>query len=98
MPYPDRAHHPNRRPPAKEEVQALNIVRGGTVCVPGEKGAHVLQGSMGPAVCIPSAGFDPRPRWRDAGAIGRVHEHARHSTSFFQHRGIATTRQGLEQA
>jgi len=67
----------------KEESQPLNLVRGGGVCDPGEKGAHILKGSMHPAVCMPTAGPDPRPRYREAGKIGGP---SRHSQHFLQHR------------
>jgi len=74
---PDRGGHPNR------QAMPLNMVRGGGVCNPGEKGAHVLKGSGQPAVCMPTPGPDPRPRYRQAGKIGGK---ARHSTQWAQHR------------
>ena len=62
----------------------LNFVRGGGVCDPMEKGGHILRGSGQPAVCLPTPGPDPRPRYRQAG----VHRtpRARHSTAYLQRR------------
>jgi hypothetical protein len=62
----------------------LNVVRGGGVCDPMEKGGHVMRGSMAAAVCLPTPGPDPRPRYRQAG----VHRtpHSRHSTAYLQKR------------
>lgn len=62
----------------------LNIVRGGAVCDPMQKGGHVMQGSLHAAVCLPTPGVDTRPRYREAG----VHRtpHSRHSTHFLEHR------------
>lgn len=49
-----------------------------------EKGGHVMRGSMAAAVCLPTPGPDPRPRYRQAG----VHRtaHSRHSTAYLQKR------------
>lgn len=62
----------------------LNIVRGGAVCDPGEKGGHVMRGSLHAAVCLPTPGPDTRPRYREAG----VHRTARsrHSIAYLQKR------------
>jgi len=62
----------------------LNVVRGGAVCDPAQKGGHVMKGSMHAAVCLPTAGPDPRPRYREAGK--HVTQHSRHSTHFLEHR------------
>lgn len=72
---PDRGDDPKRQP--------LNMVRGGTVCNPQEKGANILKGSMQPAVCMPTAGADTRPRYRQA---GKASAPSRHSQHFLQHR------------
>jgi hypothetical protein len=87
-PPPDRAEEPNRKVgpnPSSwtEGAMPLNIVRGGGVCEPSQHGGHILRGSMQPAVCMPTPGPDPRPRYRQAGKIGGK---ARHSTHFLQHR------------
>jgi hypothetical protein len=76
-PPPDRGKDPKRRP------QPLNLVRGGGICDPGEKAGHVMKGSYKPAVCMPTAGSDPRPRWRQAGKMGQKSRHTLHHT---QHR------------
>jgi hypothetical protein len=75
---PDRGGDPKR-----QAAMPLNIVRGGGVCDPKEKGGHILRGSNQPAVCMPTPGPDPRPRYRQAGKIGGK---ARHSTHYLQHR------------
>jgi hypothetical protein len=72
----DRAKDKNRQP--------LNVVRGGAVCDPGEKGGHVMKGSYHAAVCMPTLGTDPRPRYREAGRP--VTPPSRHSLHFLQHR------------
>jgi len=74
---PDRANDPKRK------VQPLNMVRGGSICDPKEKGAHLVKGSGQAAMCMPTPGADQRPRWRQAGKIGRP---SRHSTQATQHR------------
>jgi hypothetical protein len=76
-PPPDRGNDPRRKP------QPLNMVRGGAVCDPKEKGGHLVRGSNQPAVCMPTPGMDPRPRWRQAGKVGGK---ARHSLHYLQHR------------
>ena len=76
---PDRANDPNRQP-----SMPLNVVRGGAVCDPGQKGGHVMKGSMHAAVCLPTAGPDPRPRYREAGK--HVTARSRHSVHFLEHR------------
>lgn len=45
----------------------LKYVRGGAICDPKEKGARLIRGSGQPAVCRPTPGKDPRPRYRVAG-------------------------------
>lgn len=93
---PDRAHDPRRQP--SKPSQPLNVVRGGSVCDPNSKGAHILQGSMSPAICFNSPfSEDNRPRWRPPTAITHLHAHARHSLSWWEHRGIRRTKRGLEQ-
>lgn len=67
-----------------EKRQPLNLVRGGTVCNPGDKGASILKGSMQPAVCMPTAGPDSRPRYRQAGK--GISAKSRHSVQALQHR------------
>lgn len=76
---PDRGNDPKRKP-----TQPLNVVRGGGICQSGEKGAHIMKGSNAPAVCMPTPGLDPRPRWRQAGKP--VTPPSRHSQHFLQHR------------
>jgi hypothetical protein len=53
------------------------------VCNPNEKGGHLLKGSGQAAVCMPTVGPDPRPRYRQAGKVGGP---SRHSTHWAQHR------------
>ena len=77
-PPPDRSNHPGRK------VQALNLVRGGAICDPGERAAHIMKGSYKPAACMPTLSLDPRPRWREAGKP--VTPPSRHSIHFLQHR------------
>ena len=77
-PPPDRANDPNRK------AQPLNVVRGGAVCDPGQKGGHVMKGSLHAAVCMPTVGKDTRPRYREAGKP--VTPPSRHSTQWAQHR------------
>ena len=90
QPPPDRGNDPRRKAP-----QPLNMVRGGTVCSPGEKGGHIVKGSMKPGVCMPTVGSDPRPRWRAAGEpMGKP---SRHSVAWATHRGTRKTQAGLEQ-
>src|SRR5215467_1328119 len=60
-PPPDRGKDPKR------QAQPLNIVRGGAVCDPGQKGGHILKGSGQPAVCMPTGGTHPRPSDHEAG-------------------------------
>ena len=90
QPIPDRGADKNR------QSQPLNVVRGGAVCSAGGEGAHVLQGSYTPAVCVPTVGKDTRSRWRDPNHLN-VHHVSRHSTHAQQHRGIKTTQRGLAQ-
>jgi hypothetical protein len=54
----------------KEEKNepALKYVRGGSICDPDEKGARLIRGSGNSAVCRPTPGKDPRPRYRAAGS------------------------------
>jgi hypothetical protein len=83
---PDRAKHPGRRaePPVSHDApQPLNMVRGGSVCDPQQKGGHLMKGSGQAAICMPTPGVDQRPRWRQAGKIGGK---SRHSQHFEQHR------------
>lgn len=75
----DRGKDDSRRP-----VQPLNLVRGGGICDPGEKGGHIMKGSMKPAVCMPNVGTDTRPRWKQAGKP--VSPPSRHTVHFLQHR------------
>ena len=51
----------------KEEEPAIKQVRGGSICKPGEGGAHLIRGTRQPAICRTTPGIDPRPRWRVAG-------------------------------
>jgi hypothetical protein len=78
-PPPDRGKDPKRQP-----AQPLNVVRGGSVCDPGQKGGHIMKGSMKAAVCMPTVGSDPRPRYREAGKP--VTPPSRHSVQWAQHR------------
>jgi len=77
-PPPDRGKDPKR------QAQPLNIVRGGAVCDPGQKGGHILKGSGQPAVCMPTVGTDTRSRYREAGK--GVTPPSRHSVQWAQHR------------
>lgn len=52
----------------KKDEPALKYVRGGAICDPDEKGARLIRGSGNPAVCRPTPGKDPRPRYRAAGS------------------------------
>jgi hypothetical protein len=49
----------------------LEMVRGGSVCSQDQLAgaAHLLQGSGGAAVCMPTLGRDSRSRWRKAGSL-----------------------------
>ena len=78
-PPPDRGKDPKRQP-----AKPLNVVRGGAVCDPNQKGAHVMSGSGHAAVCMPTVGSDTRPRYREAGK--NVTAPSRHSTHWAQHR------------
>jgi hypothetical protein len=78
-PPPDRAKDSHRQP-----GQPLNMVRGGAVCDPGQKGGHILKGSNQPAVCMPTVGTDTRPRYREAGKPQSPP--SRHSVQWAQHR------------
>jgi hypothetical protein len=88
MPAPDRSSDSKRQP--------LNIVRGGSVCQKGDPGAHIVAGSNHPAVCMPTVGADPRPRWKDASNLN-AHPISRHSVAWSQHRGTKRTKGGLGQ-
>lgn len=50
-----------------DKKPALEYVRGGAICDPKDKGAKLIRGSGNPAVCRPTPGPDPRPRYRAAG-------------------------------
>ena len=55
-----------------EEEDALNMVRGGSVCeMGGSQSANLIKGSMKPGICVTTPPKnpkgDPRPRWRVAG-------------------------------
>lgn len=52
----------------KDDGKALKYVRGGAICDPKDKSAKLIRGSGKPAVCRPTAGADPRPRFRAAGS------------------------------
>jgi hypothetical protein len=82
-PPPDRGGHPGRQV-GRDAPQPLSVVRGGAICEPNERGGHVMKGSMHAAVCMPTVGADPRPRYREAGKA--VTPHSRHSTHALQHR------------
>ena len=43
-----------------------------------------MKGSLHAAVCMPTVGLDPRPRYREAGKS--VTKPSRHSTQWAQHR------------
>ena len=51
----------------KSNDEAIRYVRGGSICDPDEKGAHLIRGSGSPASCRATPGKDTRPRWRVAG-------------------------------
>lgn len=50
-----------------DDKKGIKYVRGGAICDPNEKGAHLIRGSGKPAVCRTTAGKDSRPRYRVAG-------------------------------
>jgi hypothetical protein len=60
---------PRRAKPAapEEDEEGIKLVRGGGICAASDKAAHLIRGSMQPAVCRATPGLDPRPRWRVAG-------------------------------
>ena len=74
---------PDRGEDSKRQVQPLNMVRGGGICNAEEKGGHLIKGSGQAAICMPTPGLDSRPRWRQAGKIGKP---SRHSQFSKQHR------------
>jgi hypothetical protein len=51
----------------EEDDKGIKEVRGGSICSPGDRAAHLIRGSHSAAVCRTTAGLDPRPRWRTAG-------------------------------
>lgn len=51
----------------KDDDAPIKYVRGGAICDPKEKGAKLIRGTGNPAVCRPTPGPDPRPRYRAAG-------------------------------
>ncbi len=61
------AHRLQRPMKKKDKGDAIQYVRGGSICSPGDKNAHLIRGSGAPAVCRTTPGKDPRPRWRVAG-------------------------------
>jgi hypothetical protein len=81
---------PDRGKDTKRKAQPLNIVRGGAVCQAGEKGGHIIKGSLKAAVCMPTVGPDPRSRWREAGSVGGriTGKLSRHSLHYLQHRQL----------
>lgn len=84
---PDRGKAPARqvgRNTVDPNNMPLKNVRGGSVCDPGDRGGHLIKGSMSAAVCMPTMGKDPRPRYREAGQP--VTPPSRHSTQWAQHR------------
>lgn len=86
-PPPDRAKHPARQVGSNFVTPGdmpLKSVRGGAVCDPDDRGGHIMKGSLNAAVCMPTMGKDPRPRYREAGQP--VTPPSRHSTQWAQHR------------
>lgn len=86
-PPPDRAKHPARQVGSNfvnPNDMPLKQVRGGSVCDPDQHGGHIMKGSLNAAVCMPTLGKDPRPRYREAGQP--VTPPSRHSTQWAQHR------------
>jgi hypothetical protein len=86
-PPPDRANHPARQVGSNFVNPAdppLKVVRGGAVCDPDQGGGHIMKGSLSAAVCMPTVGKDPRPRYREAGQP--VTPPSRHSVQWAQHR------------
>jgi len=55
------------KPSDPDEGKGIRTVRGGGICSPSDKAAHLIRGTMQPAVCRSTPGLDPRPRWRVAG-------------------------------
>lgn len=55
------------KPSPPEEKEGIKQVRGGSICSPSDKAAHLIKGTMQPAICRTTPGGDPRPRWRVAG-------------------------------
>ena len=55
------------KPTPPEEKEGIQLVRGGGICSPGDKSAHLIRGTMQPAICRATPGLDTRARWRVAG-------------------------------
>ena len=48
-------------------AKRVRIVRGGSICNPGDRSPAMMKGSMQGAMCVPTAGADTRPRYRVIG-------------------------------
>lgn len=63
-----------RKPKQDESVmmgaKKVRLVRGGGICSQGDKSPKLIKGSMKSAMCVPTPGADPRPRYR---AVGELH-------------------------
>lgn len=51
-------------------AKKVRLVRGGGICSQGDKSPKLIKGSMKSAMCVPTPGADPRPRYR---AVGELH-------------------------
>jgi hypothetical protein len=51
-------------------AKKVKLVRGGGICSQSDKSPKLIKGSMKSAMCVPTPGTDPRPRYR---AVGEMH-------------------------
>lgn len=63
-----------KKPKQNESVmmgaKKVRLVRGGSICNPGDKAPAMMKGSMQSAMCVSTPGADPRPRYR---VVGKLH-------------------------
>jgi len=50
-------------------AKKVRLVRGGSICNPGDKTPTMIKGSMQGAMCVSTPGKDPRPRYRVVGKV-----------------------------